>query len=116
MFKIKVHANNMASSMKNSLYREIKRVTHWGRSDHFNHAIATRGIQIPLEEMQQFVQAGELIEYHTNEGSRRVVVRHMQTGICMTLNLDSHDILTSWYNDIDDNHKNLDKSQYFLLG
>ena len=116
MFKIKIHANNMASSMKKALYREIKKVGYWGRSDHFNHAIAQRHITITLDEMQKFVQEGELIEYHTNEGSRRVVVRHMETGICMTLNLDSHDILTSWYNDIEDTHKNLDKSQYFLLG
>ena len=114
-FKIKVHVNTMASSMKRALYKEIKRVKRWGRSGHFIEALKHRDIIIPIERLPELIKEGELIEFHTNKVSRRVLIRHMSTGICMTLNLDSHDVLTGWYNAPDDTHQNLDKDEYLFL-
>ena len=114
-FKIKIHVDTMALSMKRALYKEIKKVKRWGRSGHFLEALRKRKLNISPEQVPDLIKEGKLIEFHTNEGSRRVLIRHMETGICMTLNLDSHDVLTGWHNQFDDTNQNLDTSKYIFL-
>ena len=114
-FRIKIHVNIMAPSMRRKLYKEIHAVTLWGKSKHFKDALQTRQLPITDKQVHNIIQESNLIEFHTNEGSRRVLIRHLATGLCMTLNLDSHDILTGWQNDVKDNHHNLNTNKYFLL-
>ena len=114
-FRIKIHVNIMAPSMRRKLYKEIHAVTLWGKSEHFKDALQARQLPITDNQVHNIIQESNLIEFHTNEGSRRVLIRHLATGLCMTLNLDSHDILTGWQNDVKDNHHNLNTNKYFLL-
>ena len=114
-FRIKIHVNTMASSLSKELYKEIRSVPIWGQSKHFEEAIQSRELSLTDKEIHTIIQESKLIEFHTNEGSRRVLIRHMATGICMTLNLDSHDILTGWHNEVTDNHLHLNTKKYFLL-
>ena len=73
-FKIKIHVDTMASSMKRALYKEIKKVSKWGRSGHFLDALHKRKLNISLEQVPDLIKEGKLIEFHTNEGSRRVLI------------------------------------------
>ena len=114
-FRIKIHVDIMAPSMRRNLYKEIHATTLWGKSDHFKEALQTRELPITDTDLHTIIHESQLIEFHTNEGSRRVLIRHLATGLCMTLNLDSHDILTGWQNDLTDNHDNLNTDKYFLL-
>ena len=114
-FRIKIHVDTMSPSMRRNLYKEIKAIHIWGRSRHFKEALQERDLSFSSTELFNMIGDSNLIEFHTNHGSRRVVVRHMNTGICMTLNLDSHDILTGWRNDVDDNHSSLNTDSYLFL-
>ena len=117
-FKIKIHIDNMASSMQRELYREIKAVREWTKDDHFLSAVFFRGLNVShLDDyrLYKMICESKIIEFHTLMESRRVLVRHMETGVCFSLDLDHREIITAYHNEISNNHRYLRASEYMLL-
>ena len=64
----------------------------------------------------ELLEKGTLIEYHTMKGTRRVLIRNMDTGISVVADLDTKTVVSLWQNTQDDNHKTLKKSLYIFGG
>ena len=62
-------------------------------------------------ELMHAVRHGELIEWHDETGTERVLLRD-ELGICVVLDLDTRNIITVYRNNVGDNHATLDTCKY----
>ena len=69
--------------------------------------------EIPSEEVFNVCREGELIEYHNEKGTRRVLLRDVN-GTCVVVDLDNHCIVTAYSNDPDNNHPHLQRDKYLF--
>ena len=118
---IRIHYTSIAPSFKRSLLNELKGVKRWGFAPHFIHRSIEREVfhlsSIALvNRVTELLNQGTLIEYHTMKGTRRVLIRNMETGISVVADLDTKTVVSLWKNTQDDNHKTLKKSLYMFGG
>lgn len=69
--------------------------------------------RLDVDMVRLAIIEGQLIEYHTDAGTRRILLRHSD-GTCVVLDLDVKSIVTAYFNLPDDNHKTLDTSAYLF--
>ena len=70
---------------------------------------------ITLGEIQRAIHSGKIIEFHYKD-SNRILVRGNKNehgyNICAVLNLDKYEIVTVYYNKVNDNHCTLSIGNY----
>ena len=93
----------------------------WGFAPHFIHRSIEREVFLLssialVNRVTELLNQGTLIEYHTMKGTRRVLIRNMETGISVVADLDTKTVVSLWKNTQDDNHKTLKKSLYMFGG
>ena len=118
---IRIHHTAIAPSFKRSLLNEVKGVKRWDFAPHFIHRSVEREIGYLssvsiVNKVTDLLVKGTLIEYHTMKGTRRVLIRNMETGISVVADLDTKTVVSLWQNTQDDNHRTLDKSIYIFGG
>ena len=95
---------------------EVRAVKHWSFGPHFADNAEKRNLVLTQEFATEIITDGTLIEFHTLQGSRRVILRHMPTGMTIVLDLDGHVVVSVWHNDVKDNHLSLDTTKYLFGG
>ena len=113
---LRIHRNNLASRTVRELLLEVTAINEWHFSPHFEDKSKTRRVNLTKEYAYKLIRDSRLIEFHTLRGSRRVLLRHMSTGISIIVDLDAKVIVSVWRNELDDDHKNLDTSKYLFGG
>ena len=113
---LRIHRNNLASRTVRELLLEVNAISQWRFSPHFEDKSKTRRVNLTREYAYKLIKNSKLIEFHTLKGSRRVLLRHMSTGISIIVDLDAKVIVSVWRNELDDDHKNLDTSRYLFGG
>ena len=113
---LRIHRNNLASRTVRELLLEVNAISQWHFSPHFEDKSKTRRVNLTKEYAYKLIKDSKLIEFHTLRGSRRVLLRHMSTGISIIVDLDAKVIVSVWRNELDDDHKNLDTSKYLFGG
>jgi len=113
---LRIHRKHLAISTVKELMVEVQAVKHWRFSPHFAENAEKRNLAITQEFASEIINTGQLIEFHTLQGRPRVILRHMSTGITIVVDLDSKVIVSVWHNEIEDNHFNLDTTQYLFGG
>jgi len=118
---IRIHAKNLSYKDTRNLVKEIKAVQRWEFAPHFIHRSVEREIEYLssvslVNRVTDLLHQGTLIEYHTLKGTRRVLIRNMDTGISVVADLDTKTVVSLWQNTQDDNHKTLKKSLYIFGG
>lgn len=113
---LRIHRNNLASRTVRELLLEVTAINEWPFSPHFEDKSKTRRVNLTKEYAYKLIRDSRLIEFHTLRGSRRVLLRHMSTGISIIVDLDAKVIVSVWRNELDDDHKNLDTSKYLFGG
>ena len=107
---LKIHASRLSRSNVRNLKQEALDVKL-----KFNPYTLRRLEQrdITKAEVLNTVKNGTLIEYHTLKEDRRILLRDVN-GVCIVLNLDGGRIITAYRNNIDDNHKYINKKSYLF--
>lgn len=113
---LRIHRNHLKASTIKDLMVEVKAVSEWRFSPHFEDNAKRRNLVITQEYATEIINAGTLVEFHTLKRTRRVVLRHMPTGITIVVDLDGKVVVSVWHNDIEDNHFNLDTTKYLFGG
>ena len=113
---LRIHRNNLASSTIRELLLEVTAISQWRFSPHFEDKSKARKVNLTKEYAYKLIKDSKLIEFHTLRGSRRVLLRHMSTGISMIVDLDAKVIVSVWRNELDDEHKNLNTARYLFGG
>jgi len=113
---LRIHRNNLASSTIRELLLEVNAVSRWQFSPHFQDKSKVRKVNLTREYAYKLIKDSKLIEFHTLKRSRRVLLRHMPTGISIIVNLDAKVIVSVWRNELDDDHRNLNTSKYLFGG
>ena len=113
---LRIHRNNLASRTVRELLLEVTAINEWHFSPHFEDKSKIRRVNLTKEYAYKLIKDSSLIEFHTLRGSRRVLLRHMSTGISIIVDLDAKVIVSVWRNELDDDHKNLDTSKYLFGG
>ena len=113
---LRIHRNNLASRTVRELLLEVNAISQWRFSPHFEDKSKTRRVNLTGGYAYKPIKDSKLIEFHTLKGSRRVLLRHMSTGISIIVDLDAKVIVSVWRNELDDDHKNLNTSRYLFGG
>ena len=113
---LRIHRNNLAFSTMRELLLEVNVIRQWQFSPHFEDKSKTRRVNLTREYAYKLIKDSKLIEFHTLKGSRRVLLRHMSTGISIIVDLDAKVIVSVWRNELGDDHKNLNTSRYLFGG
>jgi len=118
---IRIHGTNLSYKDTRNLVREVKAVQRWKYAPHFIHRSVEREVlhlsNVALvNRITELLHQGKLIEYHTLKGTRRVLMRNMETGISVVADLDTKTVVSLWQNTQDDNHKTLNKYLYVFGG
>ena len=116
---IRIYGANLSLGTIRKLKLEVKKVGDadgWAFAPHYLHRSAERHISGWRGQLRDLLNTGEIIEYHTLKGSRRVLIRNIETGISIVVDLDSKMIVSVWQNKFNDNHKTLDTSSYIFGG
>jgi len=118
---IRIHGTNLSYKDTRNLVKEVKAVQRWKFAPHFIHRSIEREIEnlssvTIVNRVTELLEKGTLIEYHTMKGTRRVLIRNMDTGISVVADLDTKTVVSLWQNTQDDNHKTLNKSLYIFGG
>ena len=108
---MRIHVKRLSPKFKRELYREISKVKEWDFTSYSLDKIYKRGIAV--ENLGEAIVKGKLIEYHTKEGSRRVLLR-CKDGTCVVVDLDKQTIITAYKNPANFNHPNLNQSKYLF--
>jgi len=107
---MKVHANKLRLSSLKYLKAEAQK-TRWKFHPYILRRLYTR--QIRINQVKKAVREGEIIEYHTLRGSRRVLIRD-SIGICVVVDLDTRCVVTAFKNDPSNTHKYINEKPYLF--
>ena len=113
---LRIHRNNLTSKTVRELLQEVTAVREWQFSPHFKDKSKARKVNLTKEYAYKLIRDSKLIEFHTLKRSRRVLLRHMPTGISIIVNLDAKIIVSVWRNRLDDDHRNLNTARYLFGG
>ena len=86
---LRIHRNNLASRTVRELLLEVNAISQWRFSPHFEDKSKTRRVNLTGGYAYKLIKDSKLIEFHTLKGSRRVLLRHMSTGISIIVDLDA---------------------------
>ena len=103
-----------ASHLSPASIKNLKKESHNISFQFTPHSLKRLGEwHLTTESVQGAIQEGEIIEYHTLKGSRRVLFRDVN-GICAVADLDVHKIITAYKNSEDDKHLYMNKKPYIF--
>lgn len=108
IYSKRILAHSLHPDTKLDLLTEVK-TKKFQLTNHFHQKQAKWGI--PNSHIITAKATGDLIEYHTLAGSRRVLLRD-DRGICLVLDLDKFKAITVYLNSVSDNHATLKTSEY----
>ena len=108
--KIKIKASHLSpASIKN-----LKKESHNISFQFTPHSLRRLGEwHLTTESVQCAIKEGEIIEYHTLQGNRRVLFRD-DYGVCVVADLDDHKIITAYKNSEDNKHLYINKKPYIF--
>jgi len=110
--KKKIHSLSLDPGCVSSLMTEMRK-TKFKVTAYFKTRLAERGLSVT--DISKALSNGKLIEYHTLKGTRRLLVRDA-TGTCVVLDLDTKNVITTYFNRSDDNHSTLRSGEYVSGG
>ena len=95
---MKIHRSSMSHSMVRSLGKRIKRVETWDVRVHTDNRMFEKSLSFDLLSI---VSTGELVEWHDEAGTERVVLEidNGTSGDSVVLDLDTEEIVTAWSRD-----------------
>lgn len=108
---MKLYKDILSTGTKEKIMKELHGVKGWEIRPYAKQRIKERAISI--DKLFDVCREGELVEYHNDNGTRRVLVRD-QKGTCVVVDLDTRNIITV-YEDNDD-HPNLQRDKYLFSG
>ena len=106
ILKGKLHVATQGQLMK-----EVHSIKRWDVTPYTELRLKERNI--PTEDVLTVCREGDLVEYHNDKGTRRVLLRDIN-GTCAVLDLDKHSIVTAYSNDTDNNHPHLQRDKYLF--
>jgi len=108
--RIKIKASHLSpASIKN-----LKKESHNISFQFTPHSLRRLGKwHLTTKSVRDAIQEGEIIEYHTLQGNRRVLFRDAD-GVCAVADLDDHKIITVYKNTEDDKHLYINKKPYIF--
>ena len=104
----KIHGLSLDHDCVVSLMTEMRKI-EFKVTGYFKIRLAERGLSVT--NIKNALTHGKLIEYHTLKGTRRLLVRDA-TGTCVVLDLDSKNVITTYFNRSDDHHSTLKSDEY----
>jgi len=104
----KLHSLSLDPNCVISLMTEMRKIKFTVTS-YFKTRLAERGLSVT--DITNALTHGKLIEYHTLKGTRRLLIRD-STGTCVVLDLDTKNVITTYFNRSDDNHSTLKRNEY----
>ena len=108
----KIHGLSLDHDCVVSLMTEMRK-TEFKITSYFKIRLAERGLSVT--NIKNALTHGKLIEYHTLKGTRRLLVRDA-TGTCVVLDLDTKNVITTYFNHSNDNHSTLKSEEYVSAG
>ena len=108
----KIHGLSLDYDCSVALMTEMRK-TKFTVTAYFKKRLAERGLAVT--DIKNALSHGKLIEYHTLKGTRRLLVRDA-TGTCVVLDLDTKNVITTYFNRSDDNHSTLRSEEYVSGG
>jgi len=106
--KKKFHSLSLDPGCVTSLMTEMRK-TKFTVTSYFKTRLAERGLSVT--DIRGSLTHGKLIEYHTLKGTRRLLVRDA-TGTCVVLDLDTKNVITTYFNNSGDHHSTLKSNEY----
>ena len=110
---MKLYKDILNIGTKEKIMKELHSVKGWKIRPYAKQRIKERGISI--DKLFDVCREGELVEYHNENGTRRVLVRD-EKGTCVIVDLDTRNIITVYENDPDNDHPNLQRDKYLFSG
>ena len=108
----KIHVDNLAFSAIRKLKLEVNSVKDKIQFNPYTlYRLEERNISI--DDVRETILNGELIEYHYVDDERRILLRNKE-GTCVVLDVSRGRVITVYKNDPDDNHKDLNRSNYLF--
>ena len=104
----KLHGLSLNPDCTNSLLREMKSYKY-SITPYFRSRLTERGLTV--EDITLALTHGKLIEFHRLKGTRRILVRD-SAGTCLVIDLDTKNVITTYFNRSHDNHSTLKKNEY----
>ena len=104
----KIHSMSLDYDCVVSLMTELRKIEFKGTS-YFKVRLAERGLSVT--DIRNALTHGKLVEYHTLKGTRRLLIRDA-TGTCVVLDLDTKNVITTYFNRSNDNHSTLKTEEY----
>jgi len=104
----KIHSLSLNDDCSASLMTEMKK-TKFTVTPYFKKRLVERGLS--TTDIINALTNGKLIEYHTLKGTRRLLVRD-DTGTCVVIDLDTKNVITTYFNRFNDNHSTLKSNEY----
>ena len=108
----KIHGLSLDYDCSVALMTEMRK-TKFTVTSYFKKRLSERGLAVT--DIKNALSHGKLIEYHTLKGTRRLLVRD-STGTCVVLDLDSKNVITTYFNRADDHHSTLRSGEYVSDG
>lgn len=108
---MRILKDNLNIGSRKKLMKEVHSIGHWEVNPYAQTRLSERSI--PVQDAVGVCREGELIEYHNEKGTRRVLLRSPE-GTCVVVDLDTHNIVTAYTNDPTNNHPNLQRQNYLF--
>ena len=110
---MKLYKDTINIGTKKKIMKELRGVKGWAIKPYAKQRIKERNISI--DKLFEVCREGELIEYHNEKGTRRVLLRDGQ-GTCVVADLDTKNIVTVFTNDPENQHDHLHRDKYLFSG
>lgn len=101
------HHTQMTAEELERITRRLKRLTFRDEGGH----VAERARSWSISRLPHPAHCA-VIEFNTNGGDRRVLLRHAATGVCYVASLLTGRLVTAYRNEPEDNHPTLDWKLY----
>jgi len=111
--EFKILASNLSPGVRRR-YLKLVHTTEWNMTTYSKTRLGQRGLT--FTKVLEALYEGELIEYHNVNGRDRILIRNTD-GICVVGEIGLQyqgKIITTYRNNLNDNHSTLDKKQYLF--
>lgn len=111
---IKKHINAFTANERALVQKKLQDIKSTEKCQHCIDRMQEKNIS--SEEMMRVFQSYEIIEYHQRNDSHRILIRGKKKekgrNICLVVELDTGNIITTYANHSMDNHKTLRYEEY----
>jgi len=120
----KKHIQQMSKEEVNKIVNKLKYIGKFNIAKHLKEKkIIINNLTIKSNLRSENLR-NMIVEYNNTYGQNRVLIRsdvaelvligdlHKQCNLCYVINLDNNTIITAYYNELKDNHRNINWSRY----